>query len=1089
MDEVENENLPKAGESPTLPPVDDASSGDDVKIPLDTAEVLIDSGNPSPTAPPAPSPQAETLPIRPGLKRESSVPAPSQPPPAPPTNQPVDPPDFPQEPPDSLTLADLKRIRAQFPNAQGAPVELKREVLGDQKVYDFEYADAQSFPVEIEEWFGYSEHEERSLRMCKSVFSQEWKAEKGGVRMDWLSASENERATFIKRQVDSLKPVEEREGTKPTTELMVLTYIALGVWDETAGRPASESMSTLFPDQTQAGSGIDDYPNNTFQIQYIVAMVDALHAGGALETVYDLTRHFFDEAFQSSPLPADPLKGDVQIPCRGQESVELWCCLTLMYLFVEVARSTAGERGKALKQDILTLEPKVLTYFTSVVAKLRWDDFAPVPFTKMLLLSWKCVLVTFGGIKDVKNIKSALKKQEGSETAEEERDSRGKPVITASPLDYHLFRQEISSKYPAYQAPPPMFPLEPDNNSILPPLRHRQQSIPSASESALTGAPSVGTHSIMHQPVHIATPAPSPPPSPAGPGKAAKKQNYQTNQMFPFLYPPLDGSSSELGGKGSTQLQDALVGRKWEGSDVPTSILEAAELFSKRMRATRGLKQLWEARVDYMKVERGWDPNDQDDDTDVDDFELVDKPEERETAEPGGSLSMSEEEKKLKMVDDFYRDSLPNLQSFVIVVLKFVQTAIGDIGVRNGILQPGIQFQDTNGVNGTAERAGNGLHSGPNGNAAEEPDKVRSQEIAQKALTGTVLLLLKWFKVNHVLQYEYLCQLLLDALCIPLTLKLWQQQEIGRLCHFRPDKEGQGFFYFCQTHSRQGPPLPSNPGGSTSFEEEEEESEDDAAPPPIKRTREAPEIDPSTNSDTANQLPANATPELDELGYPTAPLPPHLPLKQYNHRALLTTLNNLRILQKLTHRKTHRTLMLVSYKSTPHLKKLLKLPLPEIRLYTLKLFKSQVPFCGRKWRQSNMKIITAIYLSVPAELRDDWLSGGGGGSGGAGGWGDVDGSVEDAVPLEMALRGLTFWWNGRFFPEGMGGKEKWRETRGEWGFFEREVERLEAMRGLAGLGEVGEDGEGDEGLVGVEGEGMVGVGGNGGGWMGGFEGY
>ena len=89
--------------------------------------------------------------------------------------------------------------------------------------------------------------------------------------------------------------------------------------------------------------------------------------------------------------------------------------------------------------------------------------------------------------------------------------------------------------------------------------------------------------------------------------------------MFPFLYPPLDTSSNELGGRGSTELQDALVGRKWEGSDIPASILEAAELFAKRMRATRAMKQLWKARVDFMKQERGW----RDEDKDIaDDFKL-----------------------------------------------------------------------------------------------------------------------------------------------------------------------------------------------------------------------------------------------------------------------------------------------------------------------------------------------------------------------------------------------------------------------------------------------------------------------------------
>ena len=117
--------------------------------------------------------------------------------------------------------------------------------------------------------------------------------------------------------------------------------------------------------------------------------------------------------------------------------------------------------------------------------------------------------------------------------------------------------------------------------------------------------------SIFHQPVHIATPVPSPPPSPAGPGgKGGKKQNYQTNQNFPFLYPPLDGASNDLGSKGGAGLQDRLVGKKWEGSDIPASILEAAQLFASRMRMSRSLRQLWDAREEFIKHDRGWQEED-----------------------------------------------------------------------------------------------------------------------------------------------------------------------------------------------------------------------------------------------------------------------------------------------------------------------------------------------------------------------------------------------------------------------------------------------------------------------------------------------
>lgn len=129
--------------------------------------------------------------------------------------------------------------------------------------------------------------------------------------------------------------------------------------------------------------------------------------------------------------------------------------------------------------------------------------------------------------------------------------------------------------------------------------------------------------SILHQPVHIATPAPSPPPSPPVGGKAGKKQNYQTNQNFPFMYPPLDSTSNSAGGKGAAGLQELLVGRKWEGSDIPKSILEAGALFAKRMRMTRAMRQLWNEREKFLKYERGWDGVEEDDDIEELDLDTI----------------------------------------------------------------------------------------------------------------------------------------------------------------------------------------------------------------------------------------------------------------------------------------------------------------------------------------------------------------------------------------------------------------------------------------------------------------------------------
>ncbi|QRW16449.1 hypothetical protein RhiXN_04450 [Rhizoctonia solani] len=87
-------------------------------------------------------------------------------------------------------------------------------------------------------------------------------------------------------------------------------------------------------------------------------------------------------------------------------------------------------------------------------------------------------------------------------------------------------------------------------------------------------------------------------------------------------------------------------------------------------------------------------------------------------------------------------------------------------------------------------------------------------------------------------------------------------------------------------------------------------------------------------------------------------------------------------------------LVLVQYKSSAILKRILKVSHPILQLHVLKLLKSQVPYCGRKW-QSNMKFITLIYLHCRPDLRDEWLSGT-----------EVD-DVVDAMVQEQALRTLV----------------------------------------------------------------------------------
>ena len=68
--------------------------------------------------------------------------------------------------------------------------------------------------------------------------------------------------------------------------------------------------------------------------------------------------------------------------------------------------------------------------------------------------------------------------------------------------------------------------------------------------------------------------------------------------------------------------------------------------------------------------------------------------------------------------------------------------------------------------------------------------------------------------------------------------------------------------------------------------------------------------------------------------------------------------------------------------------------------------------------------------------------------------GDVDGTVEDALPLEQSLRALTHWWNVRNYPDIMGIDKGLLDE--EMDFFGRELDRMEIGR-LADEEQLGEE--------------------------------
>lgn len=332
-----------------------------------------------------PSKPVQAPPKRPGLKRDtsSSGPPASAQQPLPQASVPVQAPEvseFTDGPPDSLTLADLKRIRAGFPTAQ-LP---KQELIALDNIYDFEYQDSQSFPVELEEWFSYSESERTKLRQIHSAFKQAWEdyagiAQTPSIIPDWCAEPEIG-TSFVDSHIELLKhgsPEQQNEA------LQVICYLALGAWDETAGKTSDDPFFTVLGDRTPRNTDrLQDYTHASFQIQTIISTVCLLARQGALPVVFDLLKSACDRDLRASVRNND--SNNATVYTEGNESLDIWSSFTLMYLFVEVGRLAEGTPdADMLHQALSTVQSNLLLICTNIVAQLRWDDNAPVPQTKV----------------------------------------------------------------------------------------------------------------------------------------------------------------------------------------------------------------------------------------------------------------------------------------------------------------------------------------------------------------------------------------------------------------------------------------------------------------------------------------------------------------------------------------------------------------------------------------------------------------------------------------------------------------------------------------------------------------------------------
>lgn len=363
-------------------------------------------------------------------------------------------------------------------------------------------------------------------------------------RFDWSDCTEEQKRDIIKSHSAQLS---SEDKASRSVAVSCIAYIAMGNYgsiESTEAHVHRIKENTLFL-----------WENGIIPPLYL--FVQKLIDRKVPENLFDFSNSFSDSADFNTQRTLDQ---------------ELMNALTIFYFIIEANRHNS-EFAKYLD----TLNPSILEYLMKAIGRLRWGINGNLPLRNLFQLYWKLVLTLFGGSDKRKKTQSYMLKKYNLPT------DTNPDEVTASPLDYHAFRQDIISRYPSYIPP----------SSTLPTNFENIHSVSHYIEIPRPAHAQTSNKSLPAPTVHIATPAPSPSSSPAiTAGQKVKKSVFMTNQSFPFIHPTDD--------------------------TVPQSIIEASELFSERVRTTPAMFQLWDERDRFMKQERGWDRETEDKSSDLD---------------------------------------------------------------------------------------------------------------------------------------------------------------------------------------------------------------------------------------------------------------------------------------------------------------------------------------------------------------------------------------------------------------------------------------------------------------------------------------
>lgn len=413
-----------------------------------------------------------------------------------------------------------------------------------------------------------------------------------------------------------------------------------------------------------------------------------------------------------------------------RKTVMLFYTSTILFYIINTCLEQRDESKEEVSRAITYIdEKKLMKFLTEYIEYWRWNSRLAMRIRNIILLLFKTTVLQFGHKELYKDTKKKIYRYHG---LKETKNKGGSSII--SPLHYQAFREDITSRFPNYELPKTELPDSLDDSNSL----SQFLEIPRSKSRSVINT------SLAVPEKHLATPFPSPPSSPVllqfNDGMKPRK-SFQTNMSYPQLYPMDDISENSLS-RITTPLDDLKHDSAINEDhikNIPYSVEEAANILADNLEIKLSTKQLWHERDLFMSTERGWKKN----------IETVKDSEDEENpaaADPYNYTSThckeegSDELQTMNRVDTYYMECLASFNSLIFVLLQTIESNLSNVEYKYkgdpsnydlSLIEPQLEV-------------------------------VRSKEILMRSCSGLLMVLLKWFKLSHILKFEYLASLIYD---------------------------------------------------------------------------------------------------------------------------------------------------------------------------------------------------------------------------------------------------------------------------------------------------------------------------------------